>query len=76
MGKKGQHSFLRDVLPRAAAFASKHLASQGVDIVIACEGGKDASIGVAVTLLQLFFDDAGQLRDKPTRGPYFICILG
>lgn len=66
-GKKGQHELLSSVLPRAVAFALKHLTRDGKDLVIACEDGKDASIGVTVALLQLFFDDIGLLRDKPTR---------
>jgi tRNA A64-2'-O-ribosylphosphate transferase len=33
-------------------------------LVVACESGKDASIGVALALLCLFFDAQGQLTSK------------
>ena len=58
-GKRGQHVFLHDVLPRAASFASTHL-SFGRSICVA--GGGDVGVGVVLVLLQLFFDDAGRPR--------------
>jgi len=57
-GKRGQHAFLHDVLPCATSFASTHL-SLGRAI---CVAGGDAGVGVALVLLQLFFDDAGKPR--------------
>jgi tRNA A64-2'-O-ribosylphosphate transferase len=57
-GKRGQHVFLHHVLPCATSFASSHL-SLGRAI---CVAGGDAGIGVALVLLQLFFDDAGKPR--------------
>ena len=57
-GKRGQHVFLHEVLPCATSFASTHL-SLGRAI---CVAGGDAGIGVALVLLQLFFDDAGKPR--------------
>ncbi|VDC05117.1 unnamed protein product [Peniophora sp. CBMAI 1063] len=66
-GKKGQHDLLRSILPQAVTFASRHLTPEGKDVVVACDDAKDASVGVAVALLQLFFDDNGQLRDEPRR---------
>ncbi len=58
-GKRGQHVFLNEVLPRATAFARTHI-SLGRAI---CVAGGDAGAGVALVLLQLFFDDAGKLRN-------------
>ncbi|KAH8996820.1 initiator tRNA phosphoribosyl transferase [Lactarius akahatsu] len=58
-GKRGQHVFLHEVLPSVTSFASTHL-SPGRAI---CVAGGDAGVGVALVLLQLFFDDAG----KPCR---------
>ncbi|KAI9441515.1 initiator tRNA phosphoribosyl transferase [Lactarius indigo] len=57
-GKRGQHAFLHEVLPCATSFASTHLAL-GRAI---CVAGGDAGVGVALVLLQLFFDDAGKPR--------------
>ena len=58
-GKRGQHVFLHDVLPGTTSFASTHL-SLGRAICVA--SGGDAGVGVALVLLQLFFDDAGKPR--------------
>ncbi|KAH9072783.1 initiator tRNA phosphoribosyl transferase [Lactarius deliciosus] len=57
-GKRGQHVFLHEVLPCVTSFASTHL-SLGRAI---CVAGGDAGVGVALVLLQLFFDDAGKPR--------------
>jgi tRNA A64-2'-O-ribosylphosphate transferase len=59
LGKRGQHLFVHNILPRAVSFASSHL-SQGRKLCVA--GGGDEGIGVALVLLQLFFDDEGSLR--------------
>jgi tRNA A64-2'-O-ribosylphosphate transferase len=58
-GKRGQHVFMHDVLPRVISFIGPHL-SLGKSI---CVAGGDAGIGVALVLLQLFFDDDGRMRD-------------
>ncbi|KAF8491620.1 initiator tRNA phosphoribosyl transferase [Russula emetica] len=58
LGKRGQHIFVHDILPRAVSFASSHL-SLGRKL---CVAGGDEGIGVALILLQLFFDDEGSLR--------------
>ncbi|KAI0300438.1 tRNA A64-2'-O-ribosylphosphate transferase [Multifurca ochricompacta] len=55
-GKRGHHIFLHDVLPRAISFASPHL-NLGRAIYVA---GGDGCIGVALALLQLFFDSDGR----------------
>ncbi|KAH9177485.1 initiator tRNA phosphoribosyl transferase-domain-containing protein [Lactarius sanguifluus] len=57
-GKRGQHVFLHEVLPCVTSFARTHL-SLGRAI---CVAGGDAGVGVALVLLQLFFDDAGKPR--------------
>ena len=56
-GRRAQHVFVHEVLPRAVSFASSHL-SLGRKI---CVAGGDESVGVALVLLQLFFDDEGGL---------------
>jgi tRNA A64-2'-O-ribosylphosphate transferase len=56
LGKRGQHIFVHDILPRAVSFASSHL-SLGRKL---CVAGGDEGIGVALVLLQLFFDDEGR----------------
>ncbi|KAF8504614.1 hypothetical protein F5888DRAFT_1657161, partial [Russula emetica] len=59
LGKRGQHIFVHDILPRAVSFASS-LLSLGRKLCVA--GGGDEGISVALVLLQLFFDDEGSLR--------------
>ncbi|EMD32933.1 hypothetical protein CERSUDRAFT_98945 [Gelatoporia subvermispora B] len=59
-GKKGQTILLQTVLPRAVPFIAAKL-SEGRQICICCNNGKDASVGVALAALQLCFDDAGKL---------------
>jgi tRNA A64-2'-O-ribosylphosphate transferase len=57
-GKRGQKQLLNTVLPRAAPFMDSYL-SKGMAVCICCDDGKNASIGVALTALQLFFDGDG-----------------
>ena len=64
LGKRGQHVFLYEVLPCVTPFASTHL-SLGRAI---CVAGGDAGVGVALVLLQLFFDDAGKPLLRSERG--------
>ena len=63
-GKRGQHVFVHDILPRAVSFASSHL---GFGRKLCVAGGGDEGIGVALVLLQLFFDDEGNLRTGITQ---------
>ncbi|PCH36606.1 initiator tRNA phosphoribosyl transferase [Wolfiporia cocos MD-104 SS10] len=65
-GKKDQLYFLQAVLPRAAAFAGAQLA-QGARVCVCCESGGDASVGVALAVLQLFFDDMGSFVRDPAQ---------
>ena len=57
-GKRGQSHFLQTVLPTAVASIRDSLA-EGKCMCIACESGKDLSVGVALAALQLFFQDNG-----------------
>jgi tRNA A64-2'-O-ribosylphosphate transferase len=56
--RRGQHVFMHDVLPRVISFSSSHL-SLGRTI---CVAGGDGGIGVALVLLQVFFDNDGRMR--------------
>lgn len=85
-GKKGQHTFLHSVLPQSLDFISYHLApkrpqqgeeeeegsqvDRGRNICIACESGKDASVGVAVAALQILFDEEGRYRGDESDGRF------
>ncbi|KAL6354126.1 hypothetical protein LRP88_12460 [Fusarium phalaenopsidis] len=59
---------MRAALPEICAFASKFLASEPPEgdtarrITVACESGKDLSVGVALALWCYLFDDSGHLR--------------
>jgi tRNA A64-2'-O-ribosylphosphate transferase len=55
LGKRGRHIFVHEVLPRTVSFAHSHL---GLGRKI-CVAGGDEGIGVALVLLQVFFDDDG-----------------
>lgn len=70
-GKRGQHEFLDSVLPQSLPFIDTHLA-RDVDsaICICCDTGKDASVGVALAALQLFFDDDGLYVPVHERGKF------
>lgn len=65
-GKRGQKQFLDAVLPQSMQFIASHL-SAGVAVCICCDGGKDASVGVALSALQTLFDDDGQFLSAPSR---------
>jgi tRNA A64-2'-O-ribosylphosphate transferase len=63
---------LRTALPAIVALVEKYLeAAKDKDenqVILACESGKDLSIGVALTLLCLFFaEDGGILTDRPDK---------
>lgn len=74
-GKRGQSHFLQDALPRSMSFILSHLlrrrGSEGRPrICCACDSsssGFDRSVGIALCALQVFFDDAGELRDALDR---------
>jgi tRNA A64-2'-O-ribosylphosphate transferase len=70
---------LRTALPFIVNFTRKALAfwkteagqQDEVDkhIIIACETGKDLSIGAALAISCIFFDDEGHLLEGPSKGP-------
>ncbi|TBU58239.1 initiator tRNA phosphoribosyl transferase [Dichomitus squalens] len=61
-GKKDQLAFLQNVLPASTRFIEKRL-QRGDTVCVCCDSGKDASVGIALAALQLFFDDQGQLLE-------------
>ncbi|KIK69011.1 hypothetical protein GYMLUDRAFT_236879 [Collybiopsis luxurians FD-317 M1] len=67
-GKKGQAHFLQTLLPRSMEFIQKYLA-QGMHVCIACDTGKDLSVGVATAALQKFFDDNGNFSETELHVP-------
>lgn len=58
-GKKGQIHFLEDVLPRSVDYIRQQLRRDKC-VCVACNSGKDTSVGVALSALQQFFDDEGR----------------
>ncbi|TBU21232.1 initiator tRNA phosphoribosyl transferase-domain-containing protein [Dichomitus squalens] len=41
----------------------QHRSQRGDTVCVCCDSGKDASVGIALAALQLFFDDQGQLLE-------------
>ncbi|KAF9012558.1 initiator tRNA phosphoribosyl transferase [Cyathus striatus] len=65
-GKKGASCFLSSILPSAMPFIRARL-SEGQTICVACESGKDASVGVVLAALGMFFDDDGKFLSNSDR---------
>lgn len=61
LGRKGQAHFLNTVLPTSMDFICDRL-YKGLRVCIACETGKDLSVGVVLAALQLFYEDDGSFR--------------
>ncbi|KAF9485227.1 initiator tRNA phosphoribosyl transferase [Pholiota conissans] len=59
-GKKGQSHFLQTILPDAMKIISESLYNNK-NVCVACETGKDISVGVVLAALQLYFGDDGSL---------------
>ncbi|KAJ7188869.1 initiator tRNA phosphoribosyl transferase [Mycena filopes] len=59
-GKKSQLALLHSILPQSVSFARTHLQA-GRRLCVACEDGRDLSVGVALVLLGVFFDADGEL---------------
>lgn len=57
------------LLTQIVKFVEPHLRA-GRSVVIACEDGKDASVGVAVCILHLLFDEEGKLRGEGDSGQF------
>ncbi len=64
-GKKGQLRFLQDALPRSTSFILSYLRRRSPPrICCICDSNSrfDRSVGIALSALQIFFDDSGSLR--------------
>lgn len=57
-GKKGQSHFLQNILPLSMDDIGRAL-QEGKNVCVACESGKDMSVGVVLAALQLYFEDDG-----------------
>ena len=57
-GKKGQSHFLQTILPLSVDVISRAL-QEGHNVCVACESGKDMSVGVVLAALQQYFGDDG-----------------
>ena len=57
-GKKGHIHFLEEILPPSIEYIRQQLL-YGKRVCIACNTGRDISVGVALCALQQFFDDEG-----------------
>lgn len=80
LGKaKAASRSLRLSLPDICAFANTFLAEEGdsssKQIIVACESGKDFSVGTALALSCYLFDDEGKFRGVPTRETNFTKTL-
>jgi tRNA A64-2'-O-ribosylphosphate transferase len=63
-GKKGQMTFLYDLLPQALRLAEEALKAGGI-VLVRDHDGKDMSVGVATVLLWHLYGDDGLLRSSP-----------
>ncbi len=57
-GKKGQSHFLQTILPLSIDVIGRAL-QEGHNVCVACESGKDMSVGVVLAALQRYFGDDG-----------------
>jgi len=58
--KKGHFHFLSHILPASYAFIDAHLTrSENTRVCVACETGKDVSIGIVLAVLGGMFNDEG-----------------
>jgi hypothetical protein len=62
--KKGETYYLGTVLPACAEAAGK-ARSEGKEVLVVDDDGKDVSVGVMVTLSWIFIDDQGNRRSGP-----------
>lgn len=61
--KKAAERAFRSILLPCLDFAKRYL-QNGRQVCVACETGKDLSVGLAVAILQVFFDDDGKLETE------------
>ncbi|OCB91042.1 initiator tRNA phosphoribosyl transferase [Sanghuangporus baumii] len=59
--KKAMERAFKSSLPQCLRFIGQYI-GEGRRVCIACETGKDLSVGIALAALQAFFDDNGQLN--------------
>ncbi|KAF8199530.1 initiator tRNA phosphoribosyl transferase [Pholiota molesta] len=59
-GKRGQSHFVQTILPACMKIIGDCLL-EGKSVCVACESGKDMSVGVVLAALQLYFGDDGSL---------------
>lgn len=59
--KKAAERAFKSNLSHCLDFAKRHLQS-GRQVCVGCETGKDLSVGLAVAILQVFFDDDGKFE--------------
>jgi tRNA A64-2'-O-ribosylphosphate transferase len=66
-GKRGQAIFLHDILPLSIAFAQRHLrkTEDPSALAIVCSDGTDISVGVGIAIMQVLFDEQGNLSEAP-----------
>ncbi|PGH01155.1 hypothetical protein AJ80_09050 [Polytolypa hystricis UAMH7299] len=68
-GKLGSRH-LRKVLPKVEQFVSAHMKSTSCQpLLVTCETGKDLSVGTILTILCLFYDDAGNFTGSRRAEP-------
>jgi tRNA A64-2'-O-ribosylphosphate transferase len=66
-GKKGQIVFLQVILQQSMDYIQRLLIS-GNNVCIACDTGRDLSVGIALAAIQRFFDDSGDFIMKHQYG--------
>jgi tRNA A64-2'-O-ribosylphosphate transferase len=78
--KKGETYYFGTVLPAGAEAASK-ARSEGKEVLVVDDDGKDVSVGVMVALSWIFIDDQGSRRSGPvptgeqTRFSRYHCLM-
>jgi len=72
-GKRGQTIFLHDILPLSIAFAQRRLrkTEDPSALAIVCSDGTDISVGVGIAIMQVLFDEQGNLSEVPL-SPTFV----
>ncbi|THH04313.1 hypothetical protein EW145_g5614 [Phellinidium pouzarii] len=58
--KKGGERSFKTFLPKCLEYFKRHL-QEGQSVCVACNTGKDLSVGIALVVLQVFFNDNGVL---------------
>ena len=69
-GKKDQLHFLQHILPVSTRYIKDRL-TIGDTICVCCDSGRDASVGIALAAIQLFFDGEGKPVGPGLQGTSF-----